>query len=412
MKIGTGLLPEAKPGSTMVLPVNVRRGAGPRKEEKPEDTVMHPLKMANSCGRGWLPNYGSGLPLLKDKIQFPSFVRTNPSTEKMPYVLSQLVIHFGWTWVGILGSYTDYGLHGIQELKKEFSVSGVCVSFLETLSPDSPRAKIQRTVRSITESTAAVIIVYAFAPELISIMEELVAQEITGKVWIASPSLMGSPLFFRQSLWNLLNGTMGPVIHARDIPLFKDFQYRNRPSASSGDIFVRPFWEHVFRCRWANSLTHVNAAHNESIGGVPGCTGEEQLQTLQSSVYDGANLRFSYTAYNAVYVFAHAVHKLLSCDPKRGECSGAQDLQPWKLLHFVKTSHFLNPVGDELYFDDHGDSPHVVSVANWQLAPDGTNRYAYVGVYDDRLPQDQKLIIHDELVGWGAGYSEVRNSDV
>ncbi|XP_078505141.1 extracellular calcium-sensing receptor-like [Lissotriton helveticus] len=482
-------------------------------------------------------------------------------------------------------------------------------------------------------------------------MDELVAREITGKVWIASPSLMGSPLFFRQSLWNLLNGTIGPVIHARDIPLFKDFQYQKRPSASSGDIFIRPFWEHVFRCKWADSLTHLNATHNEHVGGTPACTGGEQLQTLQSSVYDGNNLRFSYTAYNAVYVFAHAVHRLLSCDPKRGECSPALDLQPWQedldcpgmastnsntdgttvapfqdiahnketwaqtsipligykeytkqserksvygrakgglaiyintniasetvevyvddrnmlvlklegwannakdpiilislyinpkqktassrrmaahlsqlkdshnnslvtgdfnlslfhcpseehtdavgplpeqamplktqgdksgveliktckllgllaqngqkpsdippawssvwgnavsiidytlvsrplynqvhdysichhvesdhnpqvimvntslckleLLHFVKTIHFMNPVGDELYFDEHGDSPHVVSIANWQLTPDGANRYAYVGVYDDRVPQDQKLTIHDDLV--------------
>ncbi|KAJ1162360.1 hypothetical protein NDU88_002828 [Pleurodeles waltl] len=237
--------------------------------------------------------YGAGVPLLSDKIQFPSFVRTNPSTEQVPYILTQLITHFGWTWVGILGSYTDYGLHGIQELKKEFSRSNVCVAFLETLRPDITRSRVLSITRTIKESTAKVIIVYAFAPEVIPIMEELVTQEIAGKIWIASPSLIGSPLFFRQDLWNVLNGTIGLGIHAKDMPLFNEFQYRIRPSASSGDIFIRAFWEHVFRCKWADALTQVNATYERTIGGTDRCTGHEHLETLQSSVYDGSNLSSS-----------------------------------------------------------------------------------------------------------------------
>ncbi|KAJ1162357.1 hypothetical protein NDU88_002825 [Pleurodeles waltl] len=279
-------------------------------------------------------SYGSGLPLLSDKNQFPSFVRTNPSTNQVPYVLAQLVNHFRWTWVGILGSYTDYGLHGIKELKKEFSRNNVCVAFLETVRTDGSRSRILSTVRTIKESTAKVVIVYAFALEVIPIMEELVAQGVIGKIWITSLGLMGSPLFFRQDFWNLLNGTIGPGIHAKEIPLFKKFQYQNHPFNSSENIFIKPFWEQVFRCKWADLLTQANEMYRND-SEIAACTGQEQLDMLPTSVYDGNNLRFSYTTYNAVYVFAHAIHNLLHCDSTNNKCSGLQDLQLWQVREIM-----------------------------------------------------------------------------
>ncbi|KAJ1162352.1 hypothetical protein NDU88_002820 [Pleurodeles waltl] len=78
------------------------------------------------------------------------------------------------------------------------------------------------------------------------------------------------------------------------------------------------------------------------------------------------------------------------------------------LLHFVKNIHFNNPVGDDLYFDENGDPPHVTDILNWQLAPDGANKYVYIGIFDSRLPDDQRLTIHDDRVWWGGGYLQVR----
>lgn len=47
--------------------------------------------------------------------------------------MAQLVLHFGWTWVGTVAADDDYGKYGIKDFKEQVEEAGVCISFSETL---------------------------------------------------------------------------------------------------------------------------------------------------------------------------------------------------------------------------------------------------------------------------------------
>lgn len=47
--------------------------------------------------------------------------------------MAQLVLHFGWTWVGTIAADDDYGKYGIKDFKDQVEEAGVCISFSETL---------------------------------------------------------------------------------------------------------------------------------------------------------------------------------------------------------------------------------------------------------------------------------------
>lgn len=47
--------------------------------------------------------------------------------------MAQLVLHFGWTWVGTIAAADDYGKYGIKDFKEQVEEAGVCISFSETL---------------------------------------------------------------------------------------------------------------------------------------------------------------------------------------------------------------------------------------------------------------------------------------
>lgn len=47
--------------------------------------------------------------------------------------MAQLVLHFGWTWVGTIAADDDYGKYGIKDFKEQVEEAGVCISFAETL---------------------------------------------------------------------------------------------------------------------------------------------------------------------------------------------------------------------------------------------------------------------------------------
>ncbi|XP_029470775.1 extracellular calcium-sensing receptor-like [Rhinatrema bivittatum] len=366
------------------------------------------IQIARILGLQRIPqiSYASGLPILGEKLQFPSFLRTIGNIESMLYLMAQLMAHFGWTWVGILFSSTDYGLYGAQVLKKELASLEVCVAFSETLDKDGSLMRIRNLVKIISTSSAEIILVYGYANEVAPVLEEMALGQIR-KVWIFNAALIVSPLFVNRRLWEVLNGTFGVIIHSMYIPSFSDFQYKNRPTDSSPDIFLRPFWEHVFECEWKEG---PNTTGKGPTGEKKPCMGTERLEDLPSSTYDVKNMRYSYSAYNAVYALAHALHNLLSCNPERGNCSSFRDVQPWQVLQHLKRVHFWNPVGEELYFNERGDASSVFDIMNWHLTPDGDNRYHTVGIYNPLASTDSKLILNESLIHWGRGYSQVPRS--
>ncbi|XP_041433194.1 taste receptor type 1 member 1 [Xenopus laevis] len=74
-------------------------------------------------------SYGASDLILSDKITFPYFFRTLQSYHGSSLVLSQLLNHFGWTWVGILSIDNNSGEKELQVLMDYFTRVGICVEF-------------------------------------------------------------------------------------------------------------------------------------------------------------------------------------------------------------------------------------------------------------------------------------------
>ncbi|XP_053149254.1 vomeronasal type-2 receptor 26-like [Hemicordylus capensis] len=72
-------------------------------------------------------SYGFVSSLLNDKTQFPYFYRMLPKEEtKYPGVV-KLLLHFRWTWIGLIAPDTDDGERFRRTLTTLFTGSGVCL---------------------------------------------------------------------------------------------------------------------------------------------------------------------------------------------------------------------------------------------------------------------------------------------
>ena len=54
------------------------------------------------------------------------------------------------------------------------------------------------------------------------------------------------------------------------------------------------------------------------------CTGQEDLETVETEFMDVSNLRPEYNVYKAVYALAYALHDMLQCEPGGGAFQCAQ----------------------------------------------------------------------------------------
>lgn len=88
----------------------------------------------------------------------------------------QILKRFGWTWVGLLVSDDDYGLHVAQSFQSDLTQSdGGFLAYLEILPWGQNPAELKRIVEVIKKSTARVVIVFAHRIHMIQLMEEVCA---------------------------------------------------------------------------------------------------------------------------------------------------------------------------------------------------------------------------------------------
>ncbi|KAJ1080424.1 hypothetical protein NDU88_000630 [Pleurodeles waltl] len=354
------------------------------------DTIsLHSVQMARVLGLYRYPqiSYFSTSPLLSDRQHFPSFFRTIPSDDFQAQGLGQLVIHFGWTWVGILATDNDYGQHGVQILQQELVKAGACIAFTEYIRNIYAEKNAQLLAKAIRGSSANAIIFFSSDILLIPLMDELVGENMTRRIWIASEAWSTSPLLSVEKYSSILSGSIGFAIHSGDIPGFKEHFTSIHPSVSPEDIFMKEFWENNFNCKWQEE-TPPQISWNYS---TKYCLENDQLDISKTFYSDLVVPRVTYNVYSAVYALAVSLHDLYSCRARQGPfyhgtCADILAFQPWQLLHYVRNVRSRKEAGSELTFDAGGNPQTQYDIVNWQPGIDGTLKQVIVGRYKGNAP--------------------------
>uniref|UniRef100_A0A8C7JC99 Olfactory receptor C family, q5 n=1 Tax=Oncorhynchus kisutch TaxID=8019 RepID=A0A8C7JC99_ONCKI len=339
---------------------------------------------------------------LSNRGKYPSFFRTIPSDAFQVRAMIQILRRLGWTWVGLVFSDDDYGVHAARSFHSSLAESGGCVAYSQVLPKDNRPTELQRIVGEIKSSSARVVVVFSVEAYLLPLVDEVVVQNVKGLQWIASEAWSSSSVFHTPRLMPYLGGTLGIAIRRGEIPGLRDFllsiRPNNQPDNNPGNNMVRQFWEAVFGCRMEPPAGWV-----ENGGDV--CTGQEDLRDVETNYGDVSELRPEYSAYKAVYALAHALHDLLQCVPGRGpfsghSCASLERLEPWQLVHYLERVKFTTGLGDRVSFDDNGDALAIYDIMNWVWLQDGSVQVENVGVMDESAPAGQELTLDEDRIFW------------
>ncbi|KAG7471683.1 extracellular calcium-sensing receptor-like [Solea senegalensis] len=256
-------------------------------------------------------SYYATCSFLSDRQKFPSFFRTIPSDAFQVRTMIQILKHFGWTWVGLLLSDDEYGIHATRSFHSELrSNSGGCVAYTEILPWGDDTTELRRIVDVMKKSTARVVIVFAYETHLIDLMKEVVRQNVTGLHWMASEAWTSGTSLQTPDFMPYLAGTLGITVRRGEIPGLRDFLIQIRPDIhhnTHGHSVLNQFWEHTFQCRFAPPPAGWVEAGGEL------CTGQEVIEIVETGFLDVSNLRAEYNVYKAVYALAYALDDMLQC---------------------------------------------------------------------------------------------------
>ncbi|XP_028320886.1 vomeronasal type-2 receptor 1 [Gouania willdenowi] len=358
-------------------------------------------------------SYSSTCSALKSKFQFPTFLRTIPNDIHQSTAMAQLVLRFGWTWVGTIAADDDYGKYGIKDFKEQVEEAGVCISFSEVLPKVSSPEDIQRIVQTVVESTAKIIVVFSSDVDLSPLITELLRHNVTNRTWIASEAWVTSALINQPGVYPVLAGTLGFGVKRADIPGLRRHLLELDPY---DDPLTEEFWEMSFNCtldygkarRLAKQRAKdVNGTLPRAVRGVPDglCTGTESLAQLDNTYSDVSQLRITYSVYKAVYAVAHALHNLEHCEKGKGPfvgntCADISNFEPWQLMYYLKNVRFKVKATDEEIFFDNGDIEGFYDILNWQVNSEGDISFINVGHYNGSAAVEDRMNIMNYSIVW------------
>ncbi|XP_077774427.1 vomeronasal type-2 receptor 26-like [Podarcis muralis] len=374
--------------------------------------------LANILGIYKIPQltYGSFSPEDAGQSQSTSFYKMVPNEAHQYTGIVELLLHFGWTWVGLLARESEGGERFIQALKPLLSQKGICLAFSETTLNMAYLAEYYdmfphwiQIYQAIMESKAKVVVVYGGTKSILALQTMIVLGEMEnvtktsdGKVWILTAQLDFTAPPLRMSLdMQTSQGSLSFSVHSNVVQGFKAFLQAQNPFEANGNGFVKQFWAEVFLCLFPNSNTEEQASGT--------CTGEEKLENLPSSGFEMTMSGHSYSLYNAVFATAHALHAMFLPGAKyRRTVEGEmQEFQPWQLHPFLRSVSFNNSAGETVTFSENREVEAGFDITNLVTFPNNSFTKVKVGRIGVEATPDQPFTVDDNRMVWHRSFHQV-----
>ncbi|XP_070585147.1 vomeronasal type-2 receptor 26-like [Erythrolamprus reginae] len=370
-------------------------------------------------------SYGSFQLVASDESGFPPFYRMAPNEDLQYESLVQLLLYFGWKWIGFVITDDKHGEHFIQIMEPMFSQNKICSEFTERIDRNfnlyDPMDIIERIVNHVnvfTEKTANVIILHGeytvfmwlvsvilvtscFVPTALDTEQKPSLQ----KVWITmAQNDFTLHTFQREIDMQTFHGAISISIAKKELPGFQQYVQAITPSGANQDGFIRDFWIQAFRC----SIPNKDAPEAGE------CSGEERLEDLPAPFFEISMISHSYSIYNAAYAMAQALHAAHAFTTHQNiqKDKDMDQIRPkivedWQIHSFLQRISFNNNAGDEIKLNEDGALDAGFDIVNLITFPNNSYINIPVGEIDPQAPPGKTFFIHQDKIRWHHGFTKL-----
>ncbi|GAB1300896.1 Vomeronasal 2, receptor 83 [Apodemus speciosus] len=343
--------------------------------------------------------YGAFDDLLTDRSQFPYLYQVAPKESSLLCGITSLMLHFNWTWVGLLITDDHRGVQFLSDLRKELDKNKVCLAFVWAVSfiGESVYYLSSDLRVYILESSANVIIIYPDMPLIISQIGNGHSKALLRRVWVMNSKRIGLK-FIEYNLLDLSHGALTFSPHHGEIVGFTNFMQEATPIKYPEDTLLHVLWNWYFNC----SLSHSDCKI------VGNCMPNASLELLPGKMFEMVMTEESYNVYNAVYAVAHSLHEMI-INQFQIQLQANKDrntLLPWQLHPFLKNIQVKNSIGDDVVLDWKRKTDPGYDITSLWNFPTGLSLFVNVGTFSPRSPQDQQLSLSEHMIQWPIVFTE------
>lgn len=317
------------------------------------------------------------------KPEFKSFFRTVPVDSFQSRAMAELVSHYKWTCVAVVGVDDLYGRSGVNAFVTAANKTSICIAMHQLFPVLESDVIIEQIVTRLKSMhLVQIIVLYSLVPQATKLFDEARRQGLTDKTWIASDGWAESSLIHEARFKSIIQGAFGFGFHASEFYDFKQHVINITPRMNKGQWWDE-FWQNDFNCLPANVSSSL----------LKSCSGSERIS---SERYD-MDFSQGVTPYvrDAVYSVAYGLKALLrKCNDHMQLCS--ERLQPADLLSSLDTLSFEGLTGHIDFENGHVQAAY--DIYNYHEASDDAFSLVKIGVWN--AGKTPKLSLQDDLVEW------------
>ncbi|CAB1335547.1 unnamed protein product [Coregonus sp. 'balchen'] len=161
-------------------------------------------------------------------------------------------------------------------------------------------------------------------------------------------------------------------LQSEEVTSFDDYFLKLRLDTNTRNPWFPEFWQYRFQCRIpGHPLENMNYMKN--------CSGYE---SLEDNYVQDSKMGF---VINAIYAMAQGLHDMHShlCPGHVGLCEAMEPIDGSQLLEFLLRTSFTGVSGEDVWFDENGDTPGRYEIMNLQYVEPGAFDYINVGSWHE-----------------------------
>ncbi|XP_040589791.1 vomeronasal type-2 receptor 116-like [Mesocricetus auratus] len=346
-------------------------------------------------------SFGSFGTILSDRHQFSSLYQTAPKDTSLPHGIVLLMLHFNWTWVGLVIMDDHNGAEILSDLRGEMDRNHVCVAFVEMI-PDNVSSFFFNSVTNsqIMISTANVVFIYADNEYLSGIILYIGYFLVNWKVWVMKSQWdqnVANDFFMLDSL----HGSLIFAHHHVEFSDFRKFIQTYNPSKYPDDHYLALAWNTHFNCSFSGPDCKI----------LGNCLPNVSLEMLPRNAWEMDMSEESYNVFNSVYAVAHSLHEMnINQVQNNPQGNGEVYTNPWELNHFLNNMHFKNAAGKTVVLDPERKLDTEYDIVNLWNFPLGLRQKMKVGTFYPKAPQGQEMFLSDHMIQWATGFTDLPRS--
>uniref|UniRef100_A0A8C8TNV7 Vomeronasal type-2 receptor 116-like n=1 Tax=Peromyscus maniculatus bairdii TaxID=230844 RepID=A0A8C8TNV7_PERMB len=337
--------------------------------------------------------------IFNDQGQFTSLYQMAPKGKSLSLAMVSLMLHFGWTWIGLLIPDDHRGTQFLSDIRENMEKNQVCIAFVEMMQSSwtSFPEKYWKIIGIIQESLANIIIIYGDNDSLQGLMRNLGQQILTRKVWVMTSQWDVTNI----ADYFLLDSFHGSLIfsqHHEQVIEFKNFIQTVNPYKYPEDNYLPKLWFLFFECSFSELDCHL----------LENCQANASLEFLPRHIFDMAMNEDSYNTYKAVYTVAQSLHEMSLQQVQMQPFGNGERMMffPWQLHPFLRNIY----LGGNMALEWKQKSDYKYDILNFWNFPKGLGLKVQVGTFLPNAPLGQQLSLSEQMIQWPKIYSELPKS--